>query len=138
MTSSSPILLPLLIAISQIAFGADSVLNKVSGVWGWEKPGLDCKTLPSKYEFSDANKAMSITSIKEQPMYDGTTRDIVNYKVISNDDSSITLAMENETRVDKNGNKALWKIVLVNNNKFFWQISGDPNTQWGPVIKCDK
>lgn len=112
------------------------IYNRVSGIWGMEAPGLNCKSLPSEYKFGDRNKTMSITSNKNQPMHDGTTREVVNYKVISSDDSSITLAMENETRANKNGELALWKIVLVNNNTFYWQISGDPQTQWGPVVRC--
>jgi len=115
---------------------SNDIYSRVSGVWGMETPGLDCKSRPSRYKFGDGNKIMSISNNDQQSMHDGSTRDVVNYKVVSNDKTTITLAMENETRLNKNGKSALWKIVLVSDNKFYWQISGEPQEQWGPVIKC--
>ena len=137
----------ILLALSSVGFSLNAygvsdlksssdIFSRISGVWCMERSGADCKSKPSKYEFGDDNKTMSIISNKQLQMYDGPAREVVNYKVISNDDASITLAMENETRINKNGILALWKIVLINDNKFYWQISGEPKSQWGPVVKC--
>jgi len=116
---------------------SNNIYSRISGTWGLEKPGaLDCKQLPSQYEFKSNNKTMHITSEKKQPMYNGTTRDIVNYKVITSDNISVSLAMENDTRVDKYGMPVLWKLILVGDNKFYWEIGGDSNNRWGPLVRC--
>ena len=113
-----------------------NIFERVTGTWAWTKPGKDCKSQPSDYIFGSNNKTMQIIGAKPTKMHDRTTRDYVNYKVISSDNTSITMSMENETRKYKSGKPIVWKLVLVSKDKFFWEVVDRPGRQFGPLVRC--
>lgn len=117
---------------------SNSVFSRVSGIWGWTEPAeLNCDASPRNFTFGSDNKTMRIEADEPIVMYDGSSREYVEYQVISSDDSSVTLATDKETRVNQSGQIAQWRLVLVDDDTFYWEIDDEPENQWGPVVRCE-
>ena len=113
-----------------------TILDRLAGRWGWTMPGFDCDSLPTDHIFDAENNLLRLQSDQPIPMHDGTTREYVDYRILDRDNDTITLAMENETRLNKNGDLAVWKILMVDEETFYWEIDGQPEERWGPVVRC--
>ncbi len=114
------------------------IFERVTGTWGWkDNEDLNCINRPAEFVFGPNDKTFRIQGEKPRLMHDGTTREYVDYEIVSSSDNSITMKMENETRKNKKGELTLWKLVLVSDNQFFWEKTGEPDHQWGPIIRCN-
>ena len=110
------------LALLAPAASADTVFDRASGSFGAiGVVHLSCAANPVRVGFS-ANRTRAHFKW-DQPIvdYEGEWRTRADYTILSHDETSITMRLDDESRVDSTGAPKIWRYDLFDNGNACWR-----------------
>ena len=114
-------------------------LELFDGLWGWEpEKAATCRKNPHKITFSKDRKKAYLEFMNSKDKNGNIIKNITVYSVHNIGRNSITMSIDNEKRLDKNGNPVVWDLVLLSDKEYKWQRHDWAFYQFtASVIKCN-
>lgn len=114
----------------------------VAGTWGWTNlAGQSCTENPHGFDLDVAGRELTIRYATPTRRYDGTESVESRYQIVAfePEEGSILLAMEDEKRVDSEGDPVVWRMRFVDfegRQAYVWERPDLPDQAWGPIVRC--
>lgn len=96
------------------------IFHKVAGTWEWKHHIGTDRYNPHTITFSDDNKIANFTTMKPFKSH-GNLISFYTYNVLSNDDKSITMSLNGETRKTDSGDLVVWILFLKGTDVYCWR-----------------
>lgn len=93
---------------------------RLIGSWGEASSSDVCERNPETITFTPDGQYMLVERKVLGCATEADCRKSFRYRILGHTDSYIRVAMENETRLDANGNPVVWHIVPLDHNTFCW------------------
>jgi hypothetical protein len=86
-----------------------------------------------RHVFSDDGTTITWEFERPRRIYDGSEVTSLQYRVLGATSVSLVLALDGETRKDKEGRPLVWELVMVDNGMFRWRATTFPPGVYSPV-----
>lgn len=86
----------------------------------WDERGESLCESPHVLSFDETKATMLITYADVGWASESDSRKTFRYKILDVAPSSIRVALENESRLDSNGEPVVWHIVIVDDDTYCW------------------
>lgn len=123
--------------------GEPDLMSLIAGTWGWTNTPASCAENPHRLDLDLDRWRLTIRYEKPTRRYDGAEVTESSYDVLAlrREEGSILLAMDDERRLDANGNPVRWRLRFVEfegRQAYVWERLDLPDGSWGPIVRCSK
>lgn len=113
-----------------------TIFSTLTGTWD-DEDSSTCE-LSRAISFSDDGKLMIATYLDIGYTSESDGRKQFIYDVLAVSESAVTVVLENEERLDANGDPVVWIVRLIDENTFCWGREDWPDDSCTPPrMRCD-
>jgi hypothetical protein len=115
------------------------VYSALSGQWGWTSDhARSCARNPHTLAFSADRHFMILRHRAPIKAFDGNERSEAYYRVLQSSSHTITLGLEGETRLQRDGRPVLWELRLLSESAYCWHRTDKSERSCSPpIVRCE-
>jgi hypothetical protein len=115
------------------------VYSALAGRWGWTSDhARSCARNPHTLAFSADRRFLILRHRAPIRAFDGSERNEAYYRVLQSSPDRLTLGLEGETRLQRDGRPVLWELRLLSASAYCWHRTDKPERSCSaPIVRCE-